>query len=97
MSLILEKGKVTELNELANTLKYNTPSNCLHTKGYHNQRCPRMNIVFHLLEESAQQTSGQIIHDSSPESSRGISRSLAEPIAPGESHRVGDGQNQGNC
>lgn len=90
MSLILEKGKVAELNELTSTLKYNTPSNCLHTKI---SQASRMNMVFHLLEESAQQTPRQIIHDSSPERPSGIGRSLAEPIAPGESHRVGNRQN----
>lgn len=49
-----------------------------------------------LFEESAQQTPGQIIHNRPSKSTSSICRSLAEPIATGESYSIRNRQNQGN-
>ena len=49
-----------------------------------------------LLEESAQQTPRDVVHNSSRQCPVGEGGRLAEAIAPGESKGIGDCQDEGN-
>lgn len=49
-----------------------------------------------LLEESAQQTSRKIIHNPTPQSAPSKRRRLTKLVTPGEGHRVGHGQDEGD-